>query len=89
MHRILVEALADSKKAPILNFMYQQIRGINLQQIIDKKRILQAMEELPEDATVEQAMYKLYVLDQVSKAFSHNGENVPHEDVRNQFLNNN
>ncbi|MDZ7691025.1 MAG: hypothetical protein U5K69_07785 [Balneolaceae bacterium] len=57
-----------------------------MQITIDKKRILQAIEELPEDATVEQAMYKLYVLDQVSKALSHGGDDIPHEDVKKQFL---
>lgn len=59
-----------------------------MQQTIDKKQILKAIEELPEDATVEQAMYKLYVLDQVSKALSHSGEKIPHEEVKEEFLDN-
>ncbi len=54
---------------------------------IDKKRIIKAMQELPEDATVEQAMYKLYVLDQVSKALSHSGDKISHEEVKKQLLN--
>lgn len=53
---------------------------------IDKKQILKAMEELPEDATVEQAMYKLYVLDQVSKALNHTGEKISHEEMKRQLL---
>lgn len=54
---------------------------------IDKKRILKAIEELPEDATIEQAIYKLYVLDQVSKALSDTGEKISHEDMKKEFLN--
>jgi len=53
---------------------------------IDKKRIVKAMEELPEDATVEQAMYKLYVLDQVGKALSHSGEKLSQEEIKKRFL---
>jgi hypothetical protein len=59
-----------------------------MEQTIDKKRILKAMHELPENATVEQAMYKLYVLDQVSKALADTGEKIPHEDIKEQFLDN-
>lgn len=35
---------------------------------INKKRIFKALEDLPEDATIGQAMFKLYELDQTSKA---------------------
>lgn len=59
-----------------------------MKQTIDKKRIIKAMEELPEDATVEQAMYKLYVLNQVSKALSEAGEKIPHKEVKERFLGN-
>lgn len=58
-----------------------------MENTIDKKSIIRAMEELPEDATIEQAMYKLYVLDQVSKALSHSGEKLTQEEVKKQFLN--
>lgn len=37
---------------------------------INKKRILEAMQELPDDATIEQAMYKLHVLEEVSKGMA-------------------
>lgn len=57
-----------------------------MESTIDKKRIIEAMQELPEDATVEQAMYKLYVLDQVSKALSDTGEKIPHEEIKKQLL---
>jgi len=52
---------------------------------IDKQRILKAIQELPEDATVEQAMYKLYVLDQLSKALADTGDKIPHEDIKERF----
>jgi len=35
------------------------------------------MQELPEDATIEQAMYKLYVLDEVSKALANDEKRSP------------
>jgi hypothetical protein len=54
---------------------------------IDKKRIIKAMQELPEDATIEQAMYKLYVLDQVSKALSEPRDKIPHDELKKQLLN--
>ncbi|MFA5669668.1 MAG: hypothetical protein WC967_10500 [Balneolaceae bacterium] len=54
---------------------------------IDKKRIIKAMQELPEDATIEQAMYRLYVLDQVSKSLSDPRDIIPHDEVKKQFLN--
>ena len=53
---------------------------------IDKKQILKAMEELPEDATVEEAMYKLYVLSEVSKALNNTGEKISHEEMEKQLL---
>ena len=59
-----------------------------MEKTIDKQRILKAMQELPEDATVEQAMYKLYVLDQVSKALADTGDKISHEDIIEEFLNN-
>lgn len=59
-----------------------------MEKTIDKQRILKVMQELPEDATVEQAMYKLYMLDQVSKALADNGDKISHEDIKKEFLDN-
>jgi hypothetical protein len=53
---------------------------------MNKKRILEAIEELPDDTTVEQAMYKLYVLDKISKALADDDEKIPHDDIKQQFL---
>jgi hypothetical protein len=47
-----------------------------------------AIEELPEDATVEQAMYKLYVLDQVNKALADTREKISQGDMEKEFLDN-
>jgi hypothetical protein len=55
---------------------------------MNKKRILEAIEELPDDTTVEQAMYKLYVLDKISKALADDDKKTSHEDVKRQFLSN-
>ena len=38
-----------------------------MQLTINKKQIFKALEDLPEDATVGQAMFKLYELEQASK----------------------
>ncbi|MEX0647785.1 MAG: hypothetical protein WEA56_06735 [Balneolaceae bacterium] len=54
---------------------------------INKKRMIQAIEELPENATIEQAMYKLYVLDQISKSLADTGKKVPHDEVKERLLN--
>ena len=37
---------------------------------IGKKQIIQAIEELPDDTTIEQAIYKLHVLEEVTKAIA-------------------
>jgi hypothetical protein len=41
---------------------------------INKKQILEAIKELPEDTTGEQDMYKLYVLDKISKDLADDGK---------------
>jgi hypothetical protein len=52
---------------------------------INKKQILQAIEELPEDATIEQAMYKLHVLEEIYKAVS-DPERYSQDEVEAYFL---
>lgn len=55
---------------------------------IDKKRIQQAIDGLPEDATIEDALYELYVLHQVSKSLQDvaQGRTISHEKMKQQFL---
>jgi hypothetical protein len=49
---------------------------------IGKENILKAMQNLPEDATIEHAIYKLYVLKKINKALAEDKEQaIPHEEV--------
>lgn len=55
---------------------------------IDKKRIQQAINGLPEDATIEDAFYELYVLHQVSKSLQDvdHGRTISQEEMEQEFL---
>jgi predicted transcriptional regulator len=48
-----------------------------------KQLVLQAVEQLPDDATIEDAMERLYFLAKVERgrADARAGRTVPHEDV--------
>lgn len=54
---------------------------------INKQRILKAFEELPEDATIEDAQCRLHVLEQVSKVLANTDEKVSQEAIEDEFLN--
>jgi predicted transcriptional regulator len=53
-----------------------------------KQKIVETVEHLPEDATVEDAMERLYFLAKVERGLeqSESGETIPHEDVKKRFL---
>jgi predicted transcriptional regulator len=53
-----------------------------------KQLALHALEELPEDATLEDAMDRLYFVAKVARgiAAADRGETVAHEEVRREFL---
>lgn len=53
-----------------------------------KDRLLDAVRELPEDATVEEAMERLYFLAKVERGMreSEEGDVVDHAEVRDRFL---
>lgn len=53
-----------------------------------KQKIVETVEHLPEDATVEDAMERLYFLAKIERglAESEAGETIPHEDVKKRFL---
>src|SRR5690625_253221 len=53
---------------------------------INKQRILKAIQELPEGATIQDAQYRLYVLEQVSKSLASSGERVSQKEVEKEFL---
>lgn len=52
-----------------------------------KKRVLEAIEQLPADATIEDAMERLYFLAQVERglADAEAGRLIEHEEVRARF----
>lgn len=44
------------------------------------------MEDLPEDATIEDAKYRLHVLEQVSKSLANNDQKISQEEIEKEFL---
>jgi predicted transcriptional regulator len=53
-----------------------------------KERLLQAVQQLPPDATVEQAMEHLYFLAKVERGLrqADAGELIPHDEARKRLL---
>jgi hypothetical protein len=52
-----------------------------------KTEIVRAIQELPEDATVEDAMERLYFPAKVERWFAQSdGETIPHEEIKARFL---
>ncbi len=53
-----------------------------------KQRILEAVRELPEDATVEDAMERLYFLAKVERGLreADAGQTIPHEEAKRRLL---
>jgi len=56
---------------------------MDLERPITKEHIVKAVSDLPEDATVEDAMERLYLLSKIEQglADSHAGKTVPHDEV--------
>lgn len=52
-----------------------------------KSEILRAIQDLPEDATVEDAMERLYFLAKVERGLeqSESGETISHDEIRARF----
>ena len=53
-----------------------------------KERVLEAVRELPEDATVEDAMERLYVLAKIQKGLEQAdaGQTVSHEEAKRRIF---
>jgi hypothetical protein len=52
-----------------------------------KSDIIRAIQDLPEDATVEDAMERLYFLAKVERGLEQSeGETISHEEVKARFL---
>ena len=54
----------------------------------NKQRIIEFIERLPDDVTVEQAIYKLYFWQKVEAGLREldAGDGIPHEEVEREFL---
>jgi predicted transcriptional regulator len=53
-----------------------------------KQKIVETVEHLPDDATIEDAIDRLYFLAKIERglAESEAGDTVPHDDVKKRFL---
>ena len=53
-----------------------------------KQRVIEAVTKLPEDATVEEAMERLYFLAKVERGLEdvRAGRTVSHEEIRGRFI---
>ena len=53
-----------------------------------KREIVKAIEDLPEDATVEDAIERLYFLAKVERGLeqSQSGEGLSHSEIKERFL---
>ena len=53
-----------------------------------KRKIVEAVESLPEDATVDDAIERIYFLSKVERGLeqSEAADVIPHEDIKKRFL---
>jgi len=52
-----------------------------------KPEIVRAIQDLPDDATVEDAMERLYFLAKIERGLEQSeGETIPHEEIKIKFL---
>lgn len=52
-----------------------------------KNEIIRAIQDLPDDATVEDAMERLYFLAKVERGLEQSeAETIPHEEIKARFL---
>ena len=53
-----------------------------------KRKIVEAVESLPEDATVEDAIERLYFFAKIERGLEQPeaGNTIPHEDIKARFL---
>jgi predicted transcriptional regulator len=53
-----------------------------------KQKIVETVEHLPDDATVEDAMERLYFLAKIERGLAESkaGDTISHEDVKKRFL---
>jgi predicted transcriptional regulator len=53
----------------------------------EKEKILELMKRLPDDATIEDAIYELYTAYKIERGLEQagRGEGIPHEEVRRRI----
>ena len=52
-----------------------------------KSEIVRVIQELPDDATVEDAIEQLYFLAKIERGLAESeGETIPHEEIKSRFL---
>ena len=56
--------------------------------VTDKQRVIEALEALPEDATIEDAIERLCFIAKIEAGLRHSEEGrvIDHEEVKNRFL---
>ena len=58
-----------------------------MQQAASKQRILSALDDLPEDASVEEAMERLYLLTKIERGLAQldAGQSLDHDEVKRRM----
>ena len=53
-----------------------------------KDKVRHLLERLPEDCTIEDVQYHLYVLEKAQRGFDEidNGKGIPHDEIEREFL---
>ena len=52
-----------------------------------KSEIVRVIQDLPDDATVEDAIERLYFLAKIERGLAESeGETIPHEEIKSRFL---
>ena len=59
-----------------------------MSEVSPKQRVVEAVQKLPDNATVEEAMERLYFLAKVERGIEEAkaGREVSHEEIRSRFL---
>lgn len=54
----------------------------------EKEQAIKALEELPDDATVEDAIERLFLIFKIEEGLreSRKGQGIPHEEIKKRYL---
>lgn len=72
-----------TRRSPTLRASIQSMGTAGL-----KRKLVEAVESLPEDATIEDAIERLYFLAKIERGLeqSEAGDTIPHEEIKKRFL---